>query len=135
MSPGTPDVDPPPLITLPHTDRRRAARGRGGSPAVIRVLLAEDQGMMRSALATLLGLEDDLEVVGQVRRAADIVPAVLDLRPDVALLDIEFEDGSALDVAATCAPWRPTARWCSSPRSGDRATSVARSTPAPRGSS
>ena len=68
---------------------------------MIRVLLAEDQGMMRSALATLLGLEDDLEVVGQVARAADIVPAVQDLRPDVALLDIEFEDGNALDVAAT----------------------------------
>ena len=68
---------------------------------MIRVLLAEDQGMMRSALATLLGLEDDLEVVGQVARAGDIVPAVQDLRPDVALLDIEFEDGNALDVAAT----------------------------------
>jgi two-component system response regulator DesR len=68
---------------------------------VIRVLLAEDQGMMRSALAALLGLEVDLEVVGQVARAADIVPAVQDLRPDVALLDIELEDGNALDVAAT----------------------------------
>jgi two-component system response regulator DesR len=68
---------------------------------VIRVLLAEDQGMMRSALATLLSLEDDLEVVGQVARVADIVPAVQDLRPDVALLDIEFEDGNALDVASS----------------------------------
>ena len=68
---------------------------------MIRVLLAEDQGMMRSALATLLGLEDDLEVVGQVARVADIVPAVQDLRPDVALLDIEFEDGNALDVASS----------------------------------
>ena len=68
---------------------------------MIRVLLAEDQGMMRSALATLLSLEDDLEVVGQVARVADIVPAVQGLRPDVALLDIEFEDGNALDVAAT----------------------------------
>ena len=56
---------------------------------------------MRSALATLLSLEDDLEVVGQVARVADIVPAVQDHRPDVALLDIEFEDGNALDVAAT----------------------------------
>ncbi len=57
--------------------------------------------MMRGALAALLALEDDLEVVAQVARAADIVPAVRAERPDVALLDIEFEDGSALDVAPT----------------------------------
>ena len=68
---------------------------------MIRLLLAEDQGMMRSALATLLALEDDMEVVGQVARAAEIVPAVQEVKPDVALLDIEFEDGNALDVAAT----------------------------------
>ena len=68
---------------------------------MIRLLLAEDQGMMRSALAALLDLEDDLEVVGQVSTVAEIVPTVRDCRPDVALLDIEFEDGSSLDVAAT----------------------------------
>ena len=68
---------------------------------MIRLLLAEDQGMMRSALAALLALEDDLEIVGEVSTVAEIVPAVRDVRPDVALLDIEFEDGSSLDVAAT----------------------------------
>ena len=66
---------------------------------MIRVLLAEDQGLMRSALAALLALEDDLEVVGQVARVADIVPAVQAQRPDVALLDIELADGNALDAA------------------------------------
>lgn len=66
---------------------------------MIRVLLAEDQAMMRGALSVLLGLEPDLEVVGEVGAAGDIVAAAVRLRPDVALLDIEFADGSALDVA------------------------------------
>ncbi len=68
---------------------------------MIRLLLAEDQGMMRSALAALLALEPDLEVVAQVGRAAEIVPAAQADRPDVAVLDIEFADGNALDVAPT----------------------------------
>lgn len=66
---------------------------------MIRVLLAEDQAMMRGALAGLLGLEPDIEVVAQVGTVAQILPAVREHRPDVALLDIEFGDGSALDVA------------------------------------
>lgn len=57
---------------------------------MIRLLLAEDQGMVRGALAALLELEDDLEVVGQVGRGDEIVDAVRELRPDVALLDIEL---------------------------------------------
>lgn len=74
---------------------------------MIRVLLAEDQGLMRSALAALLALEDDLDVVGQVARVADIVPAVQAGRPDVALLDIELADGNALDVAPAVRSVRP----------------------------
>ncbi|MEO7058702.1 MAG: response regulator transcription factor [Lapillicoccus sp.] len=67
---------------------------------MIRLLLAEDQAMMRGALAVLLELEDDLEVVGQVSTAAEVLPAVGRHRPDVALLDIELPDGSGLDVSA-----------------------------------
>lgn len=67
---------------------------------VIRVLLAEDQGMMRSALALLLGLEDDIEVVATVTRGDEVVPAALAARPDVALLDIEMPGSSGLDAAA-----------------------------------
>ncbi|MEU4537381.1 response regulator transcription factor [Streptosporangium sp. NPDC023825] len=67
---------------------------------MIRVLLAEDQGMMRSALALLLGLEDDIEVVATVTRGDEVVPAALAARPDVALLDIEMPGGSGLDAAA-----------------------------------
>jgi two-component system response regulator DesR len=67
---------------------------------LIRVLLAEDQGMMRGALALLLGLEDDFEVVGQVSTGDQIVPAALEVRPDVAVLDIEMPGRSGLDAAA-----------------------------------
>jgi len=65
---------------------------------VIRVLIAEDQGMMRDALALLLGLEDDLEIVAQVSSGHEIVPAATEHRPDVALLDIELPGRSGLDV-------------------------------------
>ncbi|MBK3580458.1 DNA-binding response regulator [Streptomyces sp. MBT65] len=66
----------------------------------VRVLLAEDQGMMRGALALLLGMEPDLEVVAQVGRGDTIVDAALIHRPDVALLDIELPGMSGLDAAA-----------------------------------
>ncbi|MCX4551418.1 MULTISPECIES: response regulator transcription factor [unclassified Streptomyces] len=67
---------------------------------MIRVLLAEDQGMMRGALALLLGLEEDIEVVAQVATGDRIVPEVLASSPDVALLDIELPGRSGLDAAA-----------------------------------
>lgn len=66
----------------------------------IRVLLAEDQGMMRGALALLLGMEADIEVVAQVSAGDEIVGAALTHRPDVALLDIELPGRSGLDAAA-----------------------------------
>ncbi|MFF8656177.1 response regulator [Streptomyces huasconensis] len=67
---------------------------------MIRVLLAEDQGMMRGALALLLGMEEDIEVVAQVAAGDEIVDAALAARPDVALLDIELPGRSGLDAAA-----------------------------------
>nr|WP_203597196.1 response regulator transcription factor [Actinomadura bangladeshensis] len=67
---------------------------------VIRVLLAEDQGMMRGALALLLGLEEDVEVVAQVGDGARVLPEALRTVPDVAVLDIEMPGRSGLDVAA-----------------------------------
>lgn len=63
-----------------------------------RILLAEDQGMLRSAIASLLDLEPDMHVVAQVGRGDEIVPAVLEHRPDVALLDIDLPGGSGLDA-------------------------------------
>jgi len=70
---------------------------------VIRVLLAEDQGMMRGALAVLLGLEPDIEVVAEVSTGTAILPRALETRPDVALLDIELPGRSGLDAAADLA--------------------------------
>ncbi|MET9336436.1 response regulator transcription factor [Nonomuraea sp. NPDC003804] len=67
---------------------------------MIRVLIAEDQGMMRDALALLLGMEDDLEVVAQVADGAAIAATARQARPDVALLDIELPRRSGLDAAA-----------------------------------
>lgn len=66
---------------------------------MIRILLAEDQAMMRGALGVLLDLEPDLEVVGQVEDGAQIVPRALELQPDVALLDIEMPHRSGLEAA------------------------------------
>ncbi|MFH9420559.1 response regulator [Streptomyces sp. NPDC017529] len=68
--------------------------------ACVKVLLAEDQGMMRGALALLLNLEDDMEVVAQVPTGDRIVPVALEARPDIALLDIELPGRSGLDAAA-----------------------------------
>ncbi|MEU0557306.1 response regulator transcription factor [Dactylosporangium maewongense] len=67
---------------------------------MIRVLLAEDQGMMRGALALLLDLEPDIEVVAQVATGDEIVPVAERVRPDVALLDIEMPGGDGITAAA-----------------------------------
>ncbi|MFF7329005.1 response regulator [Streptomyces sp. NPDC008150] len=76
----------------------------------VRVLLAEDQGMMRGALALLLGMEPDIEVVAQVSAGDAIVDAVLTHRPHVALLDIELPGRSGLDAAADLRDEAPDCR-------------------------
>ncbi|WP_200302323.1 response regulator transcription factor [Streptomyces adelaidensis] len=76
----------------------------------IRVLLAEDQMMMRGALALLLGMEADIQVVAQVGRGDAIVDAALTHRPDVALLDIELPGMSGLDAAAELRDEAPDCR-------------------------
>ena len=67
---------------------------------MIRVLIAEDQAMVRGALASLLTLEGDLEVVAQVARGDEVLAATRDAAPDVALLDIEMPGGDGLTAAA-----------------------------------
>lgn len=77
-------------MTLPET-------GAGSSP--IRVLLAEDQTLVLGALAALLSLEDDLEVVGTAADGAEALAQVHALRPDVLVTDIEMPRLSGLDLA------------------------------------
>jgi two-component system response regulator DesR len=67
---------------------------------VIRVLLAEDQELVRGALAALLSLQPDIEVVAEVGRGDEVLEAAAASRPDVALLDIEMPGGDGLEVAA-----------------------------------
>lgn len=66
----------------------------------VRVLIAEDRSTTRGALALLLGMEADIEVVAQVARGDEIVDAALTRRPDVALLDCDLPGRSGLDAAA-----------------------------------
>jgi two-component system response regulator DesR len=67
---------------------------------MIRVLLAEDQAMTRGALAALLGLAGDIEVVAEAARGDEVLPRALACRPDVALLDIEMPGLDGLAAAA-----------------------------------
>lgn len=67
---------------------------------MIRVLLAEDQAMVRGALAALLTLEGDIEIIAEVGRGDEVVSAALNTRPDVALLDIEMPGCDGITAAA-----------------------------------
>ncbi|KPM53429.1 DNA-binding response regulator [Frankia sp. CcI49] len=66
---------------------------------MIKVLLADDQHLVRGALAALISLEDDLEVVGQVGRGDEVVSAVTRLHPDVVLMDVEMPGIDGLAAA------------------------------------
>ncbi|MGX4732223.1 response regulator [Kitasatospora griseola] len=73
----------------------------------VRVLLAEDQSMVREALAALLSLEDDLDVVAQVARGDAVAAAVTEHRIDVAVLDIEMPGMTGIDACAEIRRVRP----------------------------
>jgi two-component system, NarL family, response regulator DesR len=66
---------------------------------VIRVLIAEDQHMVRGALVALLSLEDDMQVVAELERGDEIVETALGIRPDVAVLDIDLPGLDGLTAA------------------------------------
>jgi two-component system, NarL family, response regulator DesR len=77
---------------------------------MITVLLADDQALIRGALAAMLGLEPDIEVVAQVGSGAEVVPAALRTLPDVALLDVQMPGGDGLDAAGALRAALPTCR-------------------------
>jgi len=76
----------------------------------IRLLLADDQELVRVALAALLVLQPDFEVVSSVGRGDEVVAAALESRPDVALLDIEMPGLDGLAAAAVLAAEVPHCR-------------------------
>lgn len=77
---------------------------------MIRVLIAEDQSLVRGALRALLELEDDVEVVAEVGRGDAVVEAALEHRPDVALLDIEMPGADGIEAARALAAAVPDCR-------------------------
>jgi two-component system, NarL family, response regulator DesR len=76
----------------------------------IRVVLAEDQGMVLGALAALLEIEEDIAVVGQARNGKAALDAVAEHKPDVLITDIEMPEMSGLEVAAELKRLRLTTR-------------------------
>jgi len=66
----------------------------------IRVIIAEDQGMVLGALAALLEMENDVSVVARARNGREALQAVLAQKPDVFITDIEMPEMTGLDVAA-----------------------------------
>ena len=77
---------------------------------MIRVLLAEDQALVRGAIAALLRLERDLDVVDEVARGDEVLSRALATRPDVALLDIEMPGLDGLSAAAQLRTALPSCR-------------------------
>jgi two-component system, NarL family, response regulator DesR len=67
---------------------------------MIRVLVAEDQAMVLGALAALIDIEQDLEVIGQARSGTEALAAALSSRPDVIVTDIEMPGLSGLELAS-----------------------------------
>jgi two-component system, NarL family, response regulator DesR len=67
---------------------------------MIRILIAEDQSMVRGALAALLAFEPDLEVVAEVSAGDQVLAAAREQRPDIALLDIEMPGMDGIEAAA-----------------------------------
>jgi two-component system, NarL family, response regulator DesR len=87
------------VVTRPTTAARRRAR-----------ICSHDQALVRGALAALLALESDLEIVAQVDRGDRVLEEVVRTRPDVALLDIEMPGQDGLSTAAELAAAAPACR-------------------------
>jgi len=77
---------------------------------VIKVLVAEDARQVRETLVALLGLEDDIEVAAALPSGDQVVPAALEHRPDVALLDIGLPGTDGITAAAELATRLPGCR-------------------------
>lgn len=77
---------------------------------MIRLLLADDQALVRGALAALLSMESDLEVVAEVGRGDEVLDAARAHRPDVALLDVEMPGIDGIEATAALRSALPAVR-------------------------
>ncbi|PSL00075.1 LuxR family two component transcriptional regulator [Murinocardiopsis flavida] len=75
---------------------------------MIRLLIADDEDLLRSALAALLALEDDLTVVAEAATSTDAVRLAREHRPDIAVLDLEMPPGDGLRAAQEIRAELPT---------------------------
>ena len=76
---------------------------------MIRIVIAEDQGMMLGALGSLLNLEEDMEVVGKAKNGEEAVALVKEQQPDVCIMDIEMPVMTGLGRGRSIA-WRATVK-------------------------
>lgn len=73
----------------------------------IKILLADDENLIRDALASLLGLQEDLEVVAQAASGTEAIAAAAKHRPDVAVLDLQMPGADGIEVAEHLAQHQP----------------------------
>ncbi|WP_282937785.1 response regulator transcription factor [Paenibacillus sp. RC67] len=66
---------------------------------MMKVIIAEDQVMLRGALSALLDLEDDVDVIGQAGDGEEALKFIMQLEPDLCIMDIEMPKMTGLDVA------------------------------------
>jgi two-component system response regulator DesR len=101
------DDTPAPSDLSPESTRTAGAERR---LPMLRILIAEDVHVLRQTLVALLTLESDIEVVADVAAGDEIVPAAIQHRPDLALLDIDLPVVDGLTVAAELRRRLPTCR-------------------------
>jgi two-component system response regulator DesR len=77
---------------------------------VIRILIVEDQGMLRSALSALLALEDDIDVVGSAGDGIEGIELTQELNPDIVIADIEMPKKTGLELADWIKKNKPATR-------------------------
>src|SRR2546421_3009559 len=94
--------------------RSRRSTGGAHDPSLgkplIRVLIAEDQAVVRGALKALLAMEGDIEIVAETDRADQILALASQTKPDVALLDIEMPGGDGVSAAGQLSRALPACR-------------------------
>ena len=96
---------------------------------MIRVVVADDQPLVRAGLRTLLGTEPDIEVVAVAEDGAEAVERALALRPDVVCMDIRMPGRAGISATRELCGTHVAAPTPSSPRSAPSPPAMAPSTP------